>query len=234
MPYQPTGLSETIFKERYTIHPEETWIEASRRLSKHVASAEVNGNRPIVEEAFYEEIVENRFMPGGRIWYGSGRPRGQLLNCFVVPTNDSREGWGTTIHDVIVISGMGGGVGINCSPIRPRGSRINGTGGIATGAVSLMQMINAVGDVLVGGGGRRLALMLDLNITHPDIIEFLDKKLDQKELTNANVSVIIDKRLPAESFIKKVRKGEDFDLMFGGTKAGKANAKEIWEKIKSL
>jgi len=231
VPYQPVGLSETIFKERYTIHPEETWEEASRRLSKHVASAEVNGNRPIVEEAFYEEIVENRFMPGGRIWYGSGRPRGQLLNCFVVPTNDSREGWGTTIHDVIVISGMGGGVGINCSPIRPRGSRISGTGGIATGAVSLMQMINAVGDVLVGGGGRRLALMLDLNITHPDIIEFLDKKLDQKELTNANVSVIIDKRLPAESFIKKVRKGEDFDLMFGGTKAGKANAKEIWEKI---
>ena len=488
--YKPQGLSETIFKERYAIHPEETWEEASRRLAKHVSSPEINGGKPLMEEKFYEEIVTNRFMPGGRIWYGSGRPRGQLLNCFVVPTNDSREGWGTTIHDVIVISGMGGGVGINCcmspstlvltqdlnwvklgslkvgdriigldeqyedagrhlrpsevlaaepvrlpsykiktekgemivssvhpilarkirksykkigqgfnwveaqnltseyeiafatdpwyggiynandqlwmggildgegclsapkatptrkyntvlsvgqnqgpvfdrigkilddtdikytihknqnsncyqyrmttkwdsmkalrafpttrlwpkrdtvwegakiygkysnavrvqsiefigeadlialetstktfigdgfyqhnSPIRPRGSRISGTGGVATGAVSLMQMINAVGDVLVGGGGRRLALMLDLNITHPDIIEFLDKKLDQKELTNANISVIIDKRLPAESFIKKVRKGEDFDLMFGGTKTGKANAKEIWEKI---
>jgi ribonucleoside-diphosphate reductase alpha chain len=208
-------------------------VEASRRVSKHVASAEINGAKPVVEEKFYEEIVTNRFMPGGRIWYGSGRPRGQLLNCFVVPTTDSREGWGTTIHDVIVISGMGGGVGINCSPIRPRGSRINGTGGIATGAVSLMQMINAVGDVLVGGGGRRLALMLDLNITHPDILEFLDKKLDRQELTNANVSVIIDKRLPAEMFIKKVRKGEDFDLVYGGNKAGKANAKEVWEKIVS-
>lgn len=231
--YQPTGLSETIFKERYTIHPDETWSEASRRLAKHVSSAEINGDKPIIEERFYEEIVTNRFMPGGRVWYGSGRPRGQLLNCFVVPTQDSREGWGTTIHDVIVISGMGGGVGINCSPIRPRGARINGTGGIATGAVSLMQMINAVGDVLVGGGGRRLALMLDLNITHPDLLEFLDKKLDRKELTNANVSVIIDKRLPAESFIKKVRKGEDFDLVFGGTKHGKANAKEVWEKIVS-
>jgi ribonucleoside-diphosphate reductase alpha chain len=231
--YQPTGLSETIFSERYTIHPDETWEEASRRLAKHVSSPEVNGDKPLVEERFYEEIVTNRFMPGGRVWYGSGRPRGQLLNCFVVPTSDSREVWGTTIHDVIVISGMGGGVGINCSPIRPRGSRISGTGGIATGAVSLMQMINAVGDVLVGGGGRRLALMLDLNITHPDILEFLDKKLDRQELTNANVSVIIDKRLPAESFIKKVRKGEDFDLVFGGTKSGKVNAKEIWEKIVS-
>ena len=231
MVYEPTGLSKTIFKERYTIYPDETWVEASRRISRHVASAEDNGHKPVTEDLFYEEIVENRFMPGGRIWYGSGRPRAQLLNCFVVPTSDSREGWGKTISDVIVVSGMGGGVGINCSPIRPRGSRISGTGGIATGAVSLMQMINGVGDVLVGGGGRRLALMLDLNITHPDLSEFLDKKLDRKELTNANISVIIDKRLPAESFIKKVRKGEDFEPVFGSTRYPKVNAKDIWEKI---
>lgn len=229
--YKPEGLAETIFKERYTIHPDETWEEASRRLAKHVASVEINGAKPVIEEKFYEEIVTNRFMPGGRIWYGSGRPRAQLLNCFVVPTSDSREGWGKTIHDVIVISGMGGGVGINCSPIRPRGSRINGTGGIATGAVSLMQMINAVGDVLVGGGGRRLALMLDLNITHPDMPEFLDAKLDRSELTNANVSIIVDKKLPSETLVKKVRKGENFDLMWGNTSHKKVNAKEIWEKI---
>jgi ribonucleoside-diphosphate reductase alpha chain len=229
--YKPEGLAETIFKERYTIHPDETWEEASRRLAKHVSSAEENGSKPIAEEKFYEEIVTNRFMPGGRIWYGSGRPRAQLLNCFVVPTSDSREGWGTTIHDVIVISGMGGGVGINCSPIRPRGSRISGTGGIATGAVSLMHMINAVGDVLVGGGGRRLALMLDLNITHPDMPEFLDAKLDRAELTNANVSIIVDKKLPSETLVKKVRKGENFDLMWGGSSVKKVNAKEIWEKI---
>jgi len=229
--YKPEGLAETIFNERYPIHPEETWGEASRRLARHVASPEENGDKPRVEERFYEEIVTNRFMPGGRIWYGSGRPRAQLLNCFVVPTSDSREGWGKTIHDVIVVSGMGGGVGINCSPVRPRGSRISGTGGIATGAVSLMQMVNAVGDVLVGGGGRRLALMLDLNITHPDMPEFLDKKLDRKELTNANISVIIDKRLSTETLIKKVRKGENFDLTWGGNISGKVNAKEIWEKI---
>jgi len=136
--YTPTGLSETIFKERYTIYPEETWDEASMRLASHVSGAEDDSIREGIKEEFYEEIVTNRFMPGGRIWYGSGRPRAQLLNCFVLNTQDSREGWGKTIHDVIVISGMGGGVGVNVSPIRPRGSKIHGTGGIATGAVSLM------------------------------------------------------------------------------------------------
>lgn len=233
MTYKPEGLAETIFKERYTIYPEETWDEASHRLATHVSSAEQDGEKQRYAESFYEEIVTNRFMPGGRIWYGAGRNRAQLLNCFVVPTADSREGWGKTIHDVIVVSGMGGGVGINCSPIRPRGSRIGGTGGIATGAVSLMEMINGVGDVLVSGGGRRMALMLDLNISHPDMPEFIDAKLNKGKLNNANVSVIIDKKINSETFVNSVRKGADFDLMFGGTSKNKVNAKDLWNKIVS-
>lgn len=227
--FQPTGLSETIFKERYAIHPEESWENASKRLSYHVAEAEEPAIRERIEEEFYEEIVNNRFMPGGRIWYGAGRNRAQLLNCFVIPTSDSREGWGKTIHDVIVVSGMGGGVGINCSPIRPRGSSIFGTGGIATGSVSLMQMVNAVGDVLVAGGGRRLALMLDLNIDHPDMPEFLDKKLDRNELNNANVSIVLN--TPTDEFVRKVRAGEDFDLTWQGSSKGKVNSRDIWEKL---
>lgn len=245
MMYQPQGLAETIFNERYASYPGETWGEASKRLANHVAAAESDQDKERVEEEFLEEISTNRFMPGGRIWYGAGRSRSQLLNCFVVPTADSREGWGKTISDVIVISGMGGGVGINCSPIRPRGSKINGTGGVATGAVSLMQMINNVGDVIVGGGGRRMALMLDLNITHPDMPEFLDRKLAKghkctdclnthgAELTNANVSVILDKRLSAQSLVSKVQNNETFDLVFGNSVSGRVNAKDIWEKIVS-
>jgi ribonucleoside-diphosphate reductase alpha chain len=94
-----------------------------------------------------------------------------------------------------------------------------------------MQMINAVGDVLVSGGGRRLALMLDLNITHPDMPEFIDAKLDRNELKNANVSVIIDKRLPTDAFIRKIKNGQDFPLAYAGTHHGSVNAKQLWEKI---
>jgi ribonucleoside-diphosphate reductase alpha chain len=228
--YQPTGLSETIFKDRYIIHPEESWDNAARRVSDHVAKVE-NGAKEKIAETFYEEIATNRFMPGGRIWYGAGRNKGQLLNCFVVPTTDSREGWGKTIHDVIVVSGMGGGVGINCSPIRPRGSRIKGTGGVATGAVSLMQMIDSVGDVIVSGGGRRLALMLALNVSHPDMPEFISKKLDTNELKNANVSIILDKRIPSDTFIKKIKNNETLDLTWGNQQQNSLSAKDLWEKI---
>lgn len=228
--WRPSGLGETWFNERYARYDGETWEQASLRVAEHVAKAEENGKYKRYAERFNEELVTNRFMPGGRIWYGSGRPKAQLLNCFVVPTGDSREGWGKTISDVIVVSGTGGGVGINCSPIRPRGSDIKGTGGKATGAVSLMQMINAVGDVLVGGGGRRLALMLCLDINHPDIKEFLNVKLNLKQLNNANISVVLN--TDTVEFVAAVREGRELDLVFGGRPNGATiNARELWETI---
>lgn len=230
--WQPTGLGETIFKDRYARSPEETWQEACRRVAEHVAQAEDNGKVKKYGDRFYEQLVSNKFNPGGRIWYGSGRPKAQLLNCFVVPTHDSREGWGKTTSDVIVISGLMGGVGINVSPIRPRGYGIKGTGGVATGAVSLMQLINGVGDVIVGGGGRRMALMLCLDINHPDLQEFLSVKLDLDQLNNANISVTIPMDMPTEDFVSKVVNNEEMELEFNGIPSGKTiNAKWLWDTL---
>lgn len=230
--WEPTGLGKIIFEERYARSPEETWDEACRRLANHVAEAEENGKVVQYGERFYEQLVTNRFNPGGRIWYGAGRPKAQLLNCFVVPTHDSREGWGKTTSDVIVISGLMGGVGINVSPIRPRGSYIHGTGGVATGAVSLMELINGVGDVIVGGGGRRMALMLCLDINHPDMEEFLEAKLDLERLTNANISLVLPPNLSAEDFQNLVRNDEEFELVFNGIPSGKTvKAKLLWDRL---
>jgi ribonucleoside-diphosphate reductase alpha chain len=94
-------------------------------------------------------------------------------------------------------------------------------------------MINGVGNELVSGGGRRLALMLDLNITHPDMPEFLDEKLNTENLKNANVSVVLDKRVGTKTLIDKVKSGGSFDLTFSGNHYGKVNAKDIWNRIAS-
>tara|TARA_R110001592_G_scaffold259879_8_gene524051 strand:- start:4601 stop:6205 length:1605 start_codon:yes stop_codon:yes gene_type:complete len=92
---------------------------------------------------------------------------------------------------MLVISGTGGGVGINFSPIRPRGTPIRGTGGQATGAVSLMEVINQTGEVIKAGGGRRTALMQCLRYDHADIMEFLSKKFNRFEMTRDNVSDLL-------------------------------------------
>ena len=180
--YEPTDFASVIFSQRYSLNGEESWGDACKRIATHIASAEQNGNRTKWESRFTEALQSAKFIPGGRIWYGSGRPKGQLLNCFVVPTDDSREGWGKTVSDMLVISGTGGGVGMNFSPIRPRGTSIKGTGGEATGAVSLMEVINQTGEVIKSGGGRRTALMMCLAYNHGDLMEFLHKKFNKVDL----------------------------------------------------
>lgn len=227
--YEPTGFALDIFQKRYSLHEKETFHEACDRLAVHCAAAETNGNVMKYRSAFSDLLKQNLFMPGGRIWYGSGRPKGQLLNCFVAPTGDSREGWGKTFYDLTVICGTGGGLGINFTPVRPRGSQISGHKGLATGAVSEMECVDAIGERLKAGGGRRTALMLALGLTHGDIIEFLDKKLDMKQLNNANVSVIFDDN--PEAFFEKVKNGDDLELKFGGKVVSRVSAKKIWDKI---
>jgi ribonucleoside-diphosphate reductase alpha chain len=180
--YTPSDFAAVIFSQRYSLNGEESWEEACKRVAGHIATAEVNGARTKWESRFTDALQSAKFIPGGRIWYGSGRPKGQLLNCFVVPTEDSREGWGKTVSDMLVISGTGGGVGMNFSPIRPRGTAIKGTGGEATGAVSLMEVINQTGEVIKSGGGRRTALMMCLSYNHGDLMEFLAKKFNKVEL----------------------------------------------------
>ncbi len=227
--YEPTGFAREIFGSRHAAYAEEPWADACKRVAWHVAAAESGENRVRYFEEFRAALLQNRLMPGGRIWYGSGRARGQLLNCFVIPTSDSREGWGKTLSDTVVIAGTGGGIGTNYSPIRPRGAPIKGTGGFATGAVSLMLAVNNVGDVMGAGGGRRIALMQCLSLQHPDIVEFLDKKLDLGQLNNANVSVVFDE--DPERFFELVRSGHDFPLTFQGKQVGSIPALELWDRI---
>ena len=184
--YEPTDFANIIFKQRYAINDKETWADACLRVGNHVAQAE-NGKREYWAERYTQAMITNRFVPGGRIWYGSGRAKGQLLNCFVIPTEDSREGWAKTVSDMLIISGTGGGVGINYTPIRPRGMPIRGTGGESTGAVSLMQVINEIGEVIKAGGGRRTALMQCLRYDHPDLMEFLNEKFNEVEVDLVNI-----------------------------------------------
>lgn len=213
--FAPDGLGRTIHLDRYAFGGEEDWEGTSRRVANHVAAAEENGKVKVYSERFYEQIVSGRFFPGGRIMYGAGRPKAQLLNCFVIPTADSREGWAKSTSDVIIISSLMGGVGTNLTPVRPRGSLIKGTGGRATGAVSLGRLINGVGNEIVGGGGRRMALMLCLAVNHPDLPEFLDAKTENGELENANISVVIN--FDTEEFVDKVKNGGDIEFRFNNT-----------------
>jgi ribonucleoside-diphosphate reductase alpha chain len=229
MTFKPTGFSEIIFKDRYAFTPGETWEEACLRVANQMALAELPAKMTTYRDQFYNVLSNNLFVPGGRIWYNSGRNNPQLLNCFVLGNQlDSKEGWGTLAKEMIVTSMTGGGCGSDFSDVRPRGAPIGDQKGECPGPVELMRLIDACAKPVRSGGQRRVALMFSLDLDHPDAEEFLDAKLTKGELTHANVSVKIH---DSAKLIKAVKEDGDWELSWKGKYKKTVKARSIWNKI---
>ncbi len=213
MPYEipENSLAETIFLDKYAYPGETQWKECARRVAKAASDPEFPEDRQKFEQKFFDAINSGDFMPGGRILFGSGRSDQNLLNCYVLDPEDSVESIGKVISDMYKISCGGGGIGFNFSKIRPKGDNIQNIPNSAPGSISVMRMINEIGNHVRAGKNRRTALMSILEVTHPDFLEFLHVKLDRKELTNFNISVGVTKR-----FIAAVENDEEWHFTFGG------------------
>lgn len=206
-----TELGEIIWKDKYAGVGETFWRDTAKRVATSIASVEPPATQERFSKQFYDMINMGDFCPGGRILYGAGRPNANLLNCYLLDPSDNVESIGKTIMDTYKISCAGGGIGFNFTKIRPKGDSIQNIPFSAPGSISLMKMINEIGEHVRSGKNRRTALMAILNVTHPDLLEFLSVKLDLGQLTNFNISVGITDR-----FIEAVEKDEDWHFTFGG------------------
>lgn len=206
-------LGQKIFDQRYAFPGELTYSERCKSIAKHVAKAENEEDIEKYEGIFYRALSTGDFVPGGRIIFGSGRNKQNLLNCYVVIPEDTVDSIGKTIADMYKISCGGGGVGFNFSQIRPRGDDIQNIKNSAPGSVSVMKMINEIGNHVKAGKNRRTALMAELNVTHPDILEFLHVKLDLGQLNNFNISVAVTDR-----FIEACENDEEWYFTFNNRK----------------
>lgn len=235
--YKLEGFSLDIFKQRYAYNDSETWEKACERVASQMAKAESPDKYEKYKQKFYEELVTNRFCPGGRIWYNSGRPNPQLLNCFVLTNElDTREGWGKISHDMIVTSMTGGGCGIDFTDVRPNNAEIKGQKGTCPGPLSLMELIDANGKPVRAGGARRVALMFGLDLFHPDIEAFVTAKSEslsensdpEAKFSKANFSVLVPNMA---EFIEAVKSDGELELSWKGKYKRKIKAKPLWDKI---
>lgn len=205
------GLGQEIFETRYAYPGETKWSERAKVVARTMASAESDDDKEKVEQLFYNAIGSGDLIPGGRIIFGSGRNRGRhnLLNCYVIIPEDNVDSIGKTVQDMYRISCAGGGVGFNVSKIRPQGDDIGSVKNSAPGSVSVLKMINEVGEHVRAGKNRRTALMGILNVTHPDLLDFLSVKLDHGQLNNFNISVAITNR-----FLEAVESDADWHFSY--------------------
>jgi len=164
----------------------------------------------------------------------AGLPLNNLSACFVLGIEDSLESILKTLCDTAKIFKVGGGVGIDFSPLRPKGSRIKSTMGFSSGPVSFMNMFDVFSEQIKQGGLRRAAMIAILNYRHPDILEFIDCKRNENSLSNLNISVAVD-----EWFFQALKTNNllfshdsyDFFDGWGGGGFAEVPVKKIWDKI---
>ena len=174
-------FSETIFKTKYAQGPDDTWDALSERLVNDVCGDRKGITVDLMskedQKQLVEYIKEMKFIPGGRyLWY-SGRPNSYFNNCFLLRAEeDTREEWASLTKRSVSCLMTGGGIGIDYSILRPSGKPLSRTGGLSSGPIPLMQMINEVGRGVMQGGSRRSAIYASLNWLHEDIPLFLKSK----------------------------------------------------------
>jgi ribonucleoside-diphosphate reductase alpha chain len=161
-------------KAKYAYDGRESWNEIAWRVASNVMGA-VNAPSDLVH-SIYNLIAERKFMPGGRYLYAAGRPYHQTQNCLLLRAEDSREGWADLLQKSAMALMTGAGIGIDYSTIRQEGTLVRKTGGVATGPLALMQMINEAGRGIMQGGSRRSAIWAGLSWKHGDINKFIQIK----------------------------------------------------------
>ena len=181
------SIVDSVLAARYLREGETSFEDVCRRVANAISDGDENKIK-----TYYDAMINLEFLPNSPTLMNAGTPMGQLSACFTLPVEDSLKDifdaiqWGALIHQ------SGGGTGYNFSKIRPEGSPVHSTDGVASGPVSFMRVFNSATDVIKQGGRRRGANMGILDARHPDILKFLKSKEVEGDLSNFNISVMVD------------------------------------------
>ena len=203
-------ISRHVWETKYCYAGERTIADSWRRIARALATVEPN-DAAAWERRFLGILKDFKFLPGGRIQAGAGTARDvTLFNCFLMGAiEDSIPGIFQALQESAVTMQQGGGIGLDFSTLRPRGTRAKGAGNIASGPVSFMQIWDAMCGTILSTGARRGAMMATLRCDHPDIEEFVAAKQQPGQLRRFNLSVLV-----TDAFIRAVRNDAEWPLVF--------------------
>src|SRR5260370_1058508 len=226
-----------VLRERYLLRKDGEVIETPEEMCwRGAVSLAPGGGRygrrhaagPGGAEAFYDMMVDGYFIPNSPTLMNAGKGNGlQYSACYVLPVGDSMEEIFDSVKAAAIIHKSGGGTGFAFSRLRPKDDIVSSTGGRATGPVSFLRVFNGATEAVKPGGPRRGGNMGSPRGDPPDILEFIDCKLDGG-ITNFNISVAA-----TDTFMEALARGEEYDLINPHTKkvVGRLSAKGVFDRM---
>lgn len=218
-----TDLQKDIWKYKYRFE-DETLDEFFDRVADSTVKDEIK-----------QMMIDKKFLSGGRILANKGlQKKGKRItfsNCYVItPPEDNIESIFDAGKKLARTYSYGGGCGIDISKLAPSGALVNNAAKNSSGAVSFMDLYSLITG-LIAQKGRRGALMISINDSHPDLLEFIDLKSDLNKVTKANISVKLTNK-----FMEAAKENKEWTLEFYREETRETikkivNAKEVLNKL---
>jgi ribonucleoside-diphosphate reductase alpha chain len=236
------SLAADVWANKYALKDsdgniyEMTPDDMHHRIAREIARIERKYPNPLTEEEVFEVLKDFKYIvPQGSPMAGIGNDFqiSSLSNCFVIGNKGQSDSYGGIMkidQEQVQLMKRRGGVGHDLSHIRPTGSPVKNCALTSTGIVPFMERYsNSTKEV--AQDGRRGALMMSISIKHPDAEAFIDAKMTQGKITNANVSVKI-----TDEFMQCVKEGKPFIQQYpidspNPMVTKEVDARALWNKI---